>query len=75
MIDLCHILSQYFDMLPSCRRLRIFREKQAKTLYRHVNNIHQQNLNMVIYYSQVIKINNKFCLYFNVYTQFMILVG
>ena len=32
MSDLCHILSQYHDTLPSGRRLRSFIAKKAKTL-------------------------------------------
>ena len=30
--DLCHILSQYYETLPSGRRLRAFTAKKAKTL-------------------------------------------
>ena len=32
MSDVCHILSQYYDTLPSSRRLRAFIAKKAKTL-------------------------------------------
>ena len=32
MSDLCHILTQYYNMLPSGRRLRAFSAKKAETL-------------------------------------------
>ena len=41
--DFCHILSQYYNVLPSGRRLRAFRTTKADNehLYRHGNTIHQ----------------------------------
>ena len=39
MSDLCHILSKYYDTLPSGRKLRAFTAKKAKTHEQFCSNV------------------------------------
>ena len=63
MSELCHILSEY-NMLPSGRRLRLFRAKQKAMTFSSFIPISIQFINPIIYKSQVIKIINTSLLYF-----------